>query len=130
MKYTILDAGFPMAVVTDGEQAKSIAAYTPGMLIDRLRYHAASHAGDDGAEVAMMLEAAAAMLEKVIQKHYGTSEPKEGKRAEGGMLDAKPGRATGTITPDEILKEVRKQTGGDVLSAEVLRALREGANKE
>lgn len=68
MIYKILDAGFPMAVV-ENEDGKSIAAYTPGMLIDALRQRATS-ADNDG--TAMMLEAAAEMLEKVVKKHYGS----------------------------------------------------------
>lgn len=71
LKFVILDAGFPIAVVLADE--KSIAAYTPGMLIDELRQRAVGERNKDNDGVAIMLDASAAMLEAVIHKHYGTS---------------------------------------------------------
>lgn len=71
-KVVTLDAGFPMAVIMVGESAKSIAAYTPGMLIDALRERAKIERSRDNDGAGMMMDAAATMLEDVIKNHYGT----------------------------------------------------------
>jgi hypothetical protein len=77
MKYLVLDAGFPMVVVTDGSEAnKSIAAYTPGMLIDALRQRADKERSNDNDGVGMMLDASAKLIEDVVKKHYGDGLPK------------------------------------------------------
>lgn len=74
LKYSVFDAGFPVTVVRqdDSPDAKTLACYTPDMLIDALNNEAKLIRVKGNHETAMILEASAALLD-ALKKHHAAN---------------------------------------------------------